>query len=200
MLASWASIGMRPLEENKVRVHRRLLPGFRGRPRVRCRRPGARRIIAVGAALLCAVALASPCRAQDRHAGYYYPPPQTIEIYRPRGEMLSDSDHVRRIGFVVELTRQMLDKPYPPEFVVFAKGEDAEKLLIVALKDGVIDTIYRARALLAMLTSVARATPLFQEIGVADYFTFFDLLDMMGFRQLTISDGDGFAHQVRFER
>ena len=93
----------------------------------------------------------------------------------------------------------MLDKPYAPEFVVFVKGEDAEKLLIVALKDGVIDTIYRARALLAMLTSVARATPLFQEIGVADYFTFFDLLDMMGFRQLTISDGDDFAHQVLLE-
>jgi hypothetical protein len=191
---------MRQLEESKVRVHRRLLPGFSGRPRVRSRGAGARRIRAVAAALLAAVALASPCRAQDRHAGYYYPPPQTIEIYRPRGETLSDSDHVRRIGFVVELTRQMLDKPYPPEFVVFAKGEDAEKLLIVALKDGVIDTIYRARALLAMLTSVARATPLFQEIGVADYFTFFDLLDMMGFHQLTISDGDGFAHQLQFER
>ena len=149
--------------------------------------------------LLLAIAIASPCRADDRHAGYYYPAPQTIETYHARGETLADSDRIRRIGFVVELTRQMLDKPYPPEFVVFAKGEDAEKLLIVALKDGVIDTLYRARALLAMLTSVARATPLFQQVGVADYFTFFDLLDMMGFRQVTISDGDGFAHQVLFE-
>jgi hypothetical protein len=190
--------GDEPLEE-KVMEHRRVLPGSRNRPGARSRRPGAPRIRAVAATLLCAVALAAPCRAQDRHAGYYYPPPQTIEIYRPRGEMLSDSDHVRRIGFVVELTRQMLDKPYPPEFAVFAKGEDAEKLLIVALKNDVIDTIYRARALLAMLTSVARATPLLQEIGVADYYTFFDFLDMMGFRQLTISDGDGFAHQVLFE-
>jgi hypothetical protein len=150
-------------------------------------------------ALLLAIAIASPCRADDRHVDYYYPAPRTIETYHARGETLPDSDRIRRIGFVVELTRQMLDKPYPPEFVVFAKGEDAEKLLIVAVKDGVIDTLYRARALLAMLTSVARATPLFQEVGVADYFTFFDLLDMMGFRQLTISDGDGFAHQVLFE-
>jgi hypothetical protein len=150
-------------------------------------------------ALGLALALASPCRADDRHVGYYYPEPEVIETYPARGETLPDSDRTRRIGFVVELTRQMLDKPYPPEFVVFAKGDDAEKLLIVALKDGVIDTLYRARALLAMLTSVARATPLFREVGVADYFTFFDLLDMMGFRQLTISDGDGFAHQVVFE-
>lgn len=157
------------------------------------------RNVAPTGALALAIVLASPCRAEDRHVGYYYPPPQTIETYQARGETLPDSDRVRRVGFVVELTRQMLDKPYAPEFAVFAKGEDAEKLLIVALKDGVIDTIYRARALLAMLTSVARATPLFQEIGVADYFTFFDLLDMMGFQQLTISDGDGFAHQVLLE-
>lgn len=157
-----------------------------------------RRLAPIGG-LALAMVLSPPCRAEDRHVGYYYPPPQTIETYQTRGDTLADSDRIRRIGFVVELTQQMLDKPYAPEFVVFAKGEDAEKLLIVALEDGVIDTIYRARALLAMLTSVARATPLFQEIGVADYFTFFDLLDMMGFRQLTISDGDGFAHQVLFE-
>jgi hypothetical protein len=156
-------------------------------------------VLAPAAVLVMAIALIAPCRGVDRHVGYYYPLPQTIETYQARGETLPDSDRIRRVGFVVELTRQMLDKPYPPEFVVFAKGEDAEKLLIVALKGGVIDTIYRARALLAMLTSVARATPLFQEIGVADYFTFFDLLDMMGFRQLTISDGDVFAHQVLLE-
>jgi hypothetical protein len=149
--------------------------------------------------MAAAAALAAPARADDRHAGYYYPPPQTVETYQTRGDTLPGSDHVRRVGFVVELTRQMLDKPYPPEFAVFAKGEESEKLLIVALKGGVIDTLYRARALLAMLTSVARATPLLQEIGVADYYTFFDFLDMMGFRQLTISDGDGFAHQVLFE-
>lgn len=136
---------------------------------------------------------------EERHAGYYYPPPQTVETYPARGDTLPDSDRTRRIGFVVEMTRQMLSNPYPPEFAVFAKGADAEKLLIVALKDGVIDTLYRARALLAMLTSVARATPLFAQFGVADYFTFFDLLKILGFRQLTISDGDAFAHQVTIE-
>ena len=190
---------MRRLEEAREKVRRGPAPRLVERPRWRTRAPKAWTRLGALAILAAAIAIATPGRADDRHAGYYYPPPQTIEIYQPRGETLPESDHVRRIGFVVELTRQMLDKPYAPEFVVFAKGEDAEKMLIVALKDGVIDTVYRARALLAMLTSVARATPLFQEIGVADYFTFFDLLDMMGFRQLTISDGDAFAHQVQFE-
>jgi hypothetical protein len=150
-----------------------------------------------GALALAWVSVASaPAGADDRHVGYYYPPPQTIETYEARAETLEDSDRTRRVGFIIELTQQMLSNPYPPEFAVFAKGDDAEKLLIVALKDDVLDTIYRARALLALLTSVSRATPLFQDYGVADYFTFFDLLKILGFAQITISDGDGFAHQV----
>lgn len=137
--------------------------------------------------------------AADRHVGYYYPPPQTTEAYTARAETLPDSNRTRRIGFVVELTKRMVDNPYPPEFVIFAKGAEAEKLIIVALKDDTIDTIYRARALLAMLTSVARATPLFSDFGGADVFTFFDLLKILGFTQLTISDGEQFAHQVTID-
>lgn len=162
-----------------------------------------RRCIVCGVAGALALAgllfVPAPAGAQDRHDGYYYPTPQTIETYVARAETLEDSDRTRRIGFVIELTAQMLSNPYPPEFAVFAKGDQAEKLLIVALRDGVIDTIYRARALLAMLTSVSRATPLFQDYGVAEVFTFFDLLKILGFAQLTISDGDGFAHQVLIE-
>jgi hypothetical protein len=150
-----------------------------------------------GAFALAGVLLApAPAGADDRHVGYYYPQPQTIETYEARADTLPDSDRTRRIGFVVELTQQMLSNPYAPEFAVFAKGDEAEKMLIVALRNDVIDTIYRARALLAMLTSVARATPLFQDYGVAEVFTFFDLLKILGFAQLTISDGEGFAHQV----
>jgi len=162
---------------------------------------GTRRWLAAGLGLAIGslTALAGAAAAEDRHAGYYYPPPQTIETYRARTETLADSDRTRRVGFVVELTREMLHKPYPPDYVVFAKGDDAEKLLIVALKDGVLDTVYRARALLAMLTAVARGTPLFAQIGGEETLTFFDLLKILGFAQLTISDGDRFAHQVTIE-
>lgn len=137
--------------------------------------------------------------SDDRHEGYYYPELSSQETYRARAQSLPDSDRTRRVGFVVELTQQMLKNPYPPDFVIFAKGTEVEKLILVAMRDGVIDTLYRARALLAMLTSVARATPLFKDYGVADYFTFFDLLKILGFEQLTISDGEAFAHQVTIE-
>ena len=68
-------------------------------------------------ALLLAPAAAG---ADDRHVGYYYPPPQTIETYKARAETLEDSDRGRRIGFVVELTQQLLSNPYAPDFAVFA--------------------------------------------------------------------------------
>lgn len=160
----------------------------------RCRPAG------VFAGILALVVTTSAAAAiDDRHAGYYYPEPQTVEVYTARAQTLIDSNRTRRIGFTVELTQQMLKNPYFPEFTVFAKGTEAEKLIIVAMQDGVIDTLFRARALLAMLTAVARATPLFRDFGVADSFTFFDLLKILGFEQLTISDGDTFAHQVEIE-
>lgn len=134
--------------------------------------------------------------ADDRHAGYYYPPPTSSEVYESQAVVLDDSDRRRRIGFTVELTERLLALPYAPDFAIFAKGDDAEKLIMVALRDGPADTIYRARALLAQMTAVARGSPLFAHYGVEDVFNFYDFCRMMGFTQLTISDGKTFAHQV----
>ena len=58
------------------------------------------------------------------------------------------------------------------------------------------NTIYRARALFASMTALARLTPLFRELQVEELFTFFDLAKMMGFSSITISDGAKFTHQV----
>ena len=82
---------------------------------------------------------------------------------------------------------------------IFAKGAEAEKLILVSLQDGRVDTLYRARAVFANLTSVARVLPIFADYGVQDYFTFFDLAKMMGFSQITITNGRDFAHQVFIE-
>ncbi|MCE7897559.1 MAG: hypothetical protein DYH19_12425, partial [Gammaproteobacteria bacterium PRO8] len=85
---------------------------------------------------------------------------------------------------------------YAPPYAVFAKGNDSEKLIIVGLRDGELNTIYRARALLATFTAVARATSFFQQNTQPDEATFLDLLKLLGFRQVTISDGHDFAHQI----
>ncbi len=143
--------------------------------------------------------LAAPAVAADRHAGYYYPEPATSETYKARTLTLGEADRQMRIGFIVTLTNKMLSQPYPPGFAVFVKGAEAEKLIIVALRDDYLDTLYRARALFAMMTSVVRSSPFITEHGLQDFVTFFDLAKLMGFSQITISDGDAFAHQVIVE-
>ena len=93
----------------------------------------------------------------------------------------------------------MAKRAYAPSYALFAKGGEAEKLIIVALSDGPLDTLFRARAVLAELTAFARTMPIFAEYGARDRYTFFDLAKILGFRQITLSDGRTFTHQVTIE-
>lgn len=132
----------------------------------------------------------------DHHEGYYYPKPGSFEHYPARVYTLPDSDRVRRQAFVIGLTKQLVGAQYAPGYAIFAKGDGSDKLIIVALADGQLNTIYRARALLATFTAVARSTSFFQQNTQPDEATFLDLLKLLGFKQVTISDGRAFAHQV----
>lgn len=135
----------------------------------------------------------------DRHAGYYYPPITSSETYEARAVVMADSDRSQRIKFINNLTEQLLSRPYPPEYAIFAKGDEAQKMIIVARRAGTFNTLYQARALLATLTAVSRSSRLFNEFGVQEYFTFFDLAKLFGFVRITISDGDTFTHQIYLE-
>lgn len=147
--------------------------------------------------LIALGALSAPAGAADRHAGYYYPPLTSEETYNARAAVLADANRELRVQFIVNLTQQMLAKPYPPDYIIFAKGDEAEKMIIIGLNDdGGMSTLFRARGTLAMLTSIARGSKLFQEFGVDDFFTFFDLAKLFGFTQITVSDGKTYAHQV----
>jgi len=137
--------------------------------------------------------------AGGRHAGYYYPPPASKEVYTARSAILPEADRKLGIAFVTSITNQLAARHYPPTAAIFAKGEHAEKLIIIALEDGRIDTLFRARAIFANMTAAARVMPLFKQHGVESWFTFFDLAKMLGFEKVTISDGRDFAHQVMFE-
>lgn len=132
----------------------------------------------------------------DRHAGYYYPPITSSETYEARAVAMADADRSQRIKFINNLTEQILSRPYPPEYAIFAKGDEAQKMIIVGRRPGAFNTIYQARALLATLTAVARSSRLFNEFGVQEYFTFFDLAKLFGFSRITISDGASFTHQI----
>jgi hypothetical protein len=156
-------------------------------------------VLAIVAALFGAGLLGTERAAAqpvDRHEGYYYPKPTSYETYVSRAKTLEDSERGRRLGFVAALTQQMADLPYAPSYAIFAKGGSGDRLIIVSYADGQLNTIYRVRALFAALTSQARLTPLFQQLQVEEIFTFFDLVKMLGFTTITISDGDKFAHQI----
>ena len=154
-------------------------------------------MICGGAAFLAAATL--PAMADDRHQGYYYPEVQTRETYVARARTLPASSRAARINFVTQLTLSQASSPYPPQYAIFAKGTDAQKLIITALDDGVFSTLYRARGVMAQMTAHSRNTDFFQEYGVDDLYTFYDLLKLLGFTQLTITDGDNWAHQVMIE-
>lgn len=148
--------------------------------------------------LATALCWAAPAAAGDRHAGYYYPELTSTEEYEARAPILDGNDRKRRRDFISGIVREIADEPYPPTYAMFAKGAESEKLIIVAVQEGFYDTVYRARALFAALTALSRQTPLFAEFDQDDTFTFFDLCYMLGFEQITISDGKNFAHQVKF--
>ena len=135
-------------------------------------------------------------RSVDRHVGYYYPMPQTEETYVARATTLADSDRSRRLEFVTLLAMQQMSAPYPAGLAIFAKGDDAEKLIIVALRDGLFDSLYRMRGVLAMMTASARTSELFRSYRVEDIFTFFDLLKLLGFEKVTLSNGRELSHVV----
>ena len=138
------------------------------------------------AGTLAITAHAAAAERQDHHVGYYYPEPRQIEAYGPRVQTLPNATVSTRVGFVVGLSKALRERPYAPSYAVFEKGDDSDKLIIVALEDGVLDTLYRARAVL----------PAFQEARDRNRLTFFDLAKLLGFKQITISDGRDFAHQV----
>lgn len=147
--------------------------------------------------LLLTGAVAAQEGKRDRHVGYYYPQPASKEVYEARAIALPDADRKRRILFVTELTNQMMSNPYPPPVAIFAKGEEAQKLIITSLYADGYNTLYRMRGLLALLSARARSTAIFREFQVEDLFTFLDLLKLLGFERVTVTDGDRFAHQIQ---
>lgn len=154
-----------------------------------------------GFVLFAAILLSFPVQAEDRHAGYYYPKPVSKESYRSRTRTVPEANRQARVAFVTNISNGMLSKnPYPPEFILFSKGNRQQKLIIVAVRDDAYNTIFRARALLAQLTAVARTTRLVREQLKPGHLTFLDLLHLMGFEQLTISDGKDFSHQITIKR
>ncbi|WGI20633.1 hypothetical protein [Amylibacter sp. IMCC11727] len=151
---------------------------------------------------VCAVMMALPnvTAADDTSVGYYYPEITSQESFdRVLGLEFTASAELRS-RFITTLTKSRFESPANPNYVVFAKGSNAQKLIIVALEDEVFDTIYRARAVLAQLTANLRAGLFKDDEKLRVAGTFYDLLQIMEFETLVITDGKTWSHKVYFER
>lgn len=155
------------------------------------------------AALFCALTLAlafGPAAADDRYVGYYYPEISSEETFDRVMQQTPPAGKDVRVNFVTSITKAQLAAPESPRFVMFTKGAESDELVMLALDDEVFRTIYRARALLAQLTSNIRGTEFFRQQRLHIAGTFFDMLQILEFNSLVISDGVSWSHRVNFKR
>ena len=73
-------------------------------------------------AMLLPLWLPATARATDNHAGYYYPNPVTSETYVSALNIMTGMNKRSRVGFLIGLNKQQLDRAYPPPYHIFAKG------------------------------------------------------------------------------
>ncbi len=146
-----------------------------------------------------AAAAATPKADEDRYVGYYYPKPTAVETYTSPMQTIAGAERAQRVQFATVVSQGTIQSAYRVPYSVFVKGEKADKMIIVGLQPGEMSTIFRARAILANMTTMSRLSPFFQERTIAEDANFFDLLKLLGFQQITISDGDKFTHQVNIK-
>lgn len=137
--------------------------------------------------------------AEDRRVGYYYPPITSEEVFDRTIARVPDAIPPVRTAFVTEVTKSQLKSPTKPRIAIFAKGGEKQHLIVVALDDEVFSTLFRARAVMAQLTSHARTTPFFKKNGIQFDATWFDLAKILGFEDIVISDGKTWSHKVVIE-
>ena len=143
-----------------------------------------------------AVCLMAGGAAADEREGYYYPAVTSEEIFKRTMLEVPPPDSLARERFIINVTKAQLAAPHAPRFIVFEKGGDAQHMIIVALDDDVFATLYRARAVLAQLTTNLRGDAFFEESGLLTDATWFDMAKSLGFEDVVISDGRNWAHRV----
>jgi hypothetical protein len=143
------------------------------------------------------IAAAQDLKPDADQNGYYYPPVTSSEAFKRELIRADDpADRALRQLFLAQLRKGHAEVEGQRRVEIFAKGKAATNLIIVALDDEVFRTLFRARAVLAGLTTDARSTEVFSNSTVADRATWFDLLKALGFEDIVISDGATWSHLV----
>ncbi len=157
------------------------------------------RIVALLLCLCLPVAIFAQT-SDDRYVGYYYPPITSEEVFERYVRVAPSVGRAVRVDFINSITDAQLEDEATPRFVFFAKGQAADELILIALDDEIFASLFRARAILAQLTVNVRRGGFFAAEELQTVATFFDLLQLLEFDSLVISDGKSWSHRVDFKR
>lgn len=150
----------------------------------------------ISIACLAVLLFGSPVAAEDERAGYYYPPVGSDEVFEREIGQGPPTDRAVRVAFINEVTRAQTEEPSKPRIAIFAKGAEAQHMIVTALDDEVFRTLFRARAVLAQMTAAARRTEFFVDAGINLHATWFDLAKLLGFEDIVITDGATWSHRI----
>ena len=157
--------------------------------------PIASLLVASFTLLLASWAVADEKRA-DHHIGLYYPEPQIREVYASKLPKFPTATAKSRAAFAVGIALQQAKRYHAPTYHLFVKGAQRQKIIIVATESGRYSTHYQLRALLAGLTTEARSTQLLNRAPNPEFLNFLDFCKLMGFKRITVSDGNKIALQI----
>jgi len=146
-------------------------------------------------ALALAAALLAPgFSSAQLGADHYYSSPTVTETYAPSTSALVDANERQRNRLVAGIVNALLVRPHPLSFALFSIGEGATELVLVSRREGQFDTPYRARAMLEVMNVLTHSSRFVSSLGLDDSVGFLDMLHMLGFTGVTISDGASYTH------
>ena len=85
-------------------------------------------------AAIIAVSLGGAAWAAGKDS-YYYPPVTSEEVFVRDLAVAPPAGRAVRVGFTTQITKAQLAAPESPRFVIFAKGDEAQHMIIIALDD-----------------------------------------------------------------
>lgn len=129
--------------------------------------------------------------------GIFFPPVTSTETPEIRFGAAAEIGPQERQIFAdqVNLVTTGAERPIP--LIAQAVGADRTTLVLLNLEPETYLTPYIARAMLARMTSLARALPAVSELGLEDAFDIYNLGAIMGFDSIIVTDGRGFSHEAR---
>ncbi|MEO1475496.1 MAG: hypothetical protein AAFS13_03865 [Pseudomonadota bacterium] len=147
-----------------------------------------------------AQSLESAPGAAGLEAGYTYPAPSGSEVVSTIvNDQLETPPFEARVQMVTQLTQVLAARPYPPLALAMTEGDEHKTIVFMDAGRLDVSTPYEARAMVMQMSSAARNNPLFEQYGVENYASIFDLFKLAGFERVIITNGEDFAYAFLIE-